>query len=46
MEVETQILIAANLGYLKQIEVNKFLQQAAECGRLLNGLSRSLRKQI
>ncbi len=46
LEVETQIQIAANLGYLKQIEVDKFLEQTAECGRLLNGLSRSLRKQI
>jgi four helix bundle protein len=43
MEVETQLQIAANLGYLKQVEVDKLLEQTAEVGRLLNGLSRSLR---
>ncbi len=44
MEVETQLQIAANLGYLKQVKVDKLLEQTAEVGRLLNGLSRSLRK--
>ena len=44
MEVETQLQIAANLGYLKQVEVDKLLEQTAEVGRLLNGLPRSLRK--
>ncbi len=44
MEVETQLQIAAHLGYLKQVEVDKLLEQTAEVGRLLNGLSRSLRK--
>ncbi len=44
MEVETQLQIAANLGYLKQVEVDKLLEQTAEVGRLLNGLFRSLRK--
>ena len=44
MEVETQLQIAANLGYLKQVEVDKLLEQTAEVGRLLNGRSRSLRK--
>ena len=44
MEVETQLQIAANLGYLSQMEVDKLLEKAAEVGRLLNGLSRSLRK--
>lgn len=44
MEVETQLQIAANLNYLNQAEVDKLLEQAAEVGRLLNGLSRSLRK--
>ena len=43
MEVETQLQIAANLGYLNQIEVDKLLEKAAEVGRLLNGLSRSLK---
>ncbi len=44
MEVETQLQIAANLGYLNQVEIDKLLEQTAEVGRLLNGLSRSLRK--
>ncbi len=44
VEVETQIQIAANLGYLIQTKVDKLLEQAAEIGRLLNGLSRSLKK--
>ncbi len=44
MEVETQLQIAANLNYLNQVKVDKLLEQAAEIGKLLNGLSRSLRK--
>jgi four helix bundle protein len=44
MEVETQIQIAANLQYIGQVEVNKLLEQTAEVGRLLNGLTRSLKK--
>lgn len=43
MEVETQLQIAANLGYLKQTNLNLLLGNAAEVGRLLNGLSRSLK---
>lgn len=46
MEVETQLQIAANLGYLNQPEVDKLLLLAAEVGRLLNGLSRSLKNSI
>ncbi len=46
MEVETQLQIAGNLNYLKESNVDKLLDQTAEIGRLLNGLSRSLRKQI
>ncbi len=46
MEVETQLQIAANLGYLKQVETNRLLEQSAEIGKLLNGLSRSIRNRI
>ena len=46
MEVETQLQIAANLNYIKQCSVDKLLEQTVEIGRLLNGLSRSLRKQL
>jgi four helix bundle protein len=44
MELETQLQIAANLGYLNQAEANEMLEKASEVGRLLNGLSRSLRR--
>jgi four helix bundle protein len=42
MEVETQILVAAELGYLKANETDALLVDAGEIGRLLNGLLRSL----
>ena len=42
MEAETQIQIAANLAYIEQVEADKLINQAAEVGRMLNGLSRSL----
>ncbi|HEY4328719.1 MAG TPA: four helix bundle protein [Phycisphaerae bacterium] len=41
-ELETQIIIAGNLGYLAQENLNTFLNQAAEVGRILNGLISSL----
>jgi four helix bundle protein len=43
MEAETQLQIAANLGYIDQAEVDRLLEDAAEIGRMLNGLSRSIR---
>ena len=43
MEAETQLQIAANLGYIEQAEVDRLLEDAAEIGRMLNGLSRSVR---
>jgi len=42
MEAETQVQIAANLSYVTQTEADKLIAQAAEVGRMLNGLSRSL----
>lgn len=45
MEAETQLQIAFNLEYITKTEANKLLEQTAEVGRLLNGLSRSLRNQ-
>lgn len=42
MEVETQILIARNLGYLDQNQSDSLLADAAEVGRILNGLLASL----
>ena len=43
MEAETQLQIAANLGYIEPAEVDRLLEDAAEIGRMLNGLSRSVR---
>jgi four helix bundle protein len=45
METETQILIAENLKYLKSKEVNLVLEKTAEVGRIINGLSRSLKQR-
>jgi four helix bundle protein len=42
MEVETQILIARDLGYLERNERESLLGAAAEVGRILNGLLASL----
>ncbi|MDT4952527.1 MAG: hypothetical protein QOJ02_665 [Acidobacteriota bacterium] len=44
-EVETQILIAGRLSYLEQEEINHLLELSAEVGRLLNGLSHSLKSR-
>jgi len=46
MEAETQVQIAVNLAYIEQSETDKSIAQAAEVGRLLNGLSRSLKKSL
>jgi len=42
MEVETQILLARELGYLDSDECKPLLGAAAEVGRILNGLLNSL----
>jgi four helix bundle protein len=44
-EIETQILIAQELGYLGEIEMNRILELSAELGRVLNGLINSIRKK-
>ena len=41
-EVETQILIAQRVGYLKEPATNLLLQGSAEVRRLLHGLRNSL----
>ena len=46
MEVETQITIAERLGYIKKQQETILLESAAEIGRLLNGLCRSLNKKL
>jgi four helix bundle protein len=44
-EIETQILIAKDLDYLNEIDMNHILNLSAEVGRVLNGLLTSLRKK-
>lgn len=46
MEAETQIQIAVNLTYISQTEADQLIENAAEVGRLMNGLSRSLRQSL
>ena len=38
MEVETQILIARDLGYLDQNQSDCLINDTSEVGRILNGL--------
>ena len=44
LELETQILISGNLGYLQGHEVEDLLKRSAEVGRILNGLIASIKK--
>ena len=43
-ELETQILIARKLDYLKESDASGLLELAAEVGRTLNGLIASMKK--
>jgi four helix bundle protein len=44
-EVETHILIARNLNYLTNTEIDHIMELAAEVGRLLNGLLAAIKKR-
>jgi four helix bundle protein len=44
MEAETQLQVEANLGYFAKDELDSLFNDTAEIGRMLNGLSRSIRK--
>jgi four helix bundle protein len=44
-EVETQIIIAQNLGYLSVEETVKVIEMISEVGRLLHGLITSIKKK-
>jgi len=46
MEVETQILIAESLNYLTSEETRLILEKTSETGRLINGLTRSLKAKL
>lgn len=45
MEVETQLQISANLGYLEKEQTRRLLQSCAEIGRVVNGLLAAISKQ-
>jgi len=44
-EVETQIIIAQNLGYLSKEETEQAIEMISEVGRLLHGLITSIKKK-
>ncbi len=44
-EVETQLLISETLGYLRSGRIIKLMKMSSEVGRLMNGLSRSLKNR-
>ena len=44
LEVETQLIIACDLGYLTRSETQRLLKLSAEVGRILNGLIASLKE--
>ncbi len=41
-ELETQVIVAGNLGYVSPDASKGFLEQTAEVGRIINGLISSL----
>jgi len=43
VEVETQLLIARNLGYLSEPAAGQLLEQTTEVARILNGLLNTVR---
>ena len=45
-ELETHIQIAERLNYIKKGKADNILDQAAEIGRMLNGLRKSIEKKI
>lgn len=45
-EVETLLMVAANLGYVSQACVDPLLDDAAEIGRMTRGLQNAIRRRI
>jgi four helix bundle protein len=43
VEIETQLMIAQNLGYLSPIQIQPLLEKASELGKVLNGLIASIK---
>jgi len=46
LEVQTQLEIARNLEFLDESAFNSIIEQAAEAGRVLNGLITNVEQQI
>ncbi len=46
LETETQMEISRNLGYMEESKFLALFEQAAEAGRILNGLITNVRRQI
>ena len=46
LELETHLIVAQKLGYLKPEKLKKFSDETEEIGRMLNGLIASLRKKL
>ena len=46
LEAETQLEVSRNLGYLDEPKFLALFEQAAEAGRILNGLIANVRRQI
>jgi four helix bundle protein len=46
MELETHIELSMRLGYIDQNPYSQLLKQAANIGRMINGLGHSLRSKI
>ncbi len=44
VEIETQLIIARSLGYLTATQTRCLLEQAAELGRIMNGLIASIKR--
>jgi four helix bundle protein len=42
LEIETQMTICRNLGYMREVETEELLERTGEVGRMLNGLVQSL----
>ena len=45
-ELETQIELARNLGFIKSNQADPLLEEASEIGRMIHGLLRTLRKSF
>ena len=45
-EVETYVLFAGRLNYITKDQLDRFMLKTAEIGRMINGLQKSLKKNL